>query len=369
MQEPIRVLMLFTIMDKGGAETMIMNYYRNIDRTKVQFDFAVHRSKIGAYDDEIRQLGGNIYVFPAVRPLHFEEYKKKISNFLYLHPEYRIIHSHCQELSYYFYKIAYKKGIPYIISHSHNASMLLDFKAPLRILWRKMMFKYINVYFTCGIEAGKHYYGEERAKEAILMHNAIDVEKFHFHKEWRVEKRKELEITNDTFIIGHIGRFTAQKNHSFILDIFKNYTEKYPQSVLILVGEEDREKSIRAKAEKIGIIDKIKFLGSREDIPQLLSSFDCILMPSLFEGVSVAMIEEQASGIPLITSTNVPTEVGLLDSTEFHSLKADKSEWVEAIAKYRNIPRNKNATEIVTKAGYDIKTNAKWLQEYYLSLK
>lgn len=369
MQEPIRVLMLFTIMDKGGAETMIMNYYRIINRAKVQFDFVVHRSKPGAYDEEIRQLGGKIYVFPPVHPLQFGKYKAQISQFLDEHPEYKIIHSHCQELSYYFYKIAHQKGIPYIITHSHNASMLLDFKAPLRIWWRKMMFRYINIYFTCGIEAGKHYYGVKRAKKAILMRNAIDVDRFRFNLEWRIEKRKEFRVNDDWFVIGHVGRFSLQKNHSLILKIFKAFTNKYPTSLLVLVGEEDSEHAIRTKAERLGIIDKVRFMGSRSDIPQLLSGFDCILMPSLFEGVSVAMIEEQASGVPLITSTNVPKEVGLLPSTEFHSLNADVNEWVDAIAKYRKIPRIANAGEIITKAGYDIRTNANWLQEYYLSLR
>lgn len=361
--------MLFTIMDKGGAETMIMNYYRNIDRSKVQFDFAVHRTKTGAYDDEIKSLGGKIYYFPAVRPWTFGEYKRKISQFLDEHPEYRIIHSHCQELSYYFYKIAQKKGVPYIITHSHNASMLWDYAAPLRIYWRKRMFKYINIYFTCGKGAAIHYYGKELAKKATLMPNAIDVEKFRFNKDWRKDKRNELGIDDKTFVVAHIGRFTPQKNHPFLLKIFKTFTEKYPNSVLVLVGGEDKDGKFRTFAKNNGIKDKVKIIGSRSDISQLLSAFDCIVMPSLFEGVSVAMIEEQASGIPLITSTNVPKEVGLLKSTEFYSLKANVSDWVDAISKYMSTPRIDNAPDIVAEAGYDIKTNAKWLQDYYLSLK
>lgn len=369
MNEPKRILMIFTIMDRGGAETMIMNYYRNIDRSKVQFDFVVHRPQKGAYDDEIRQLGGKIYVFPAVKPGNFKAYKKQISEFLNEHPEYTIIHSHAQELSYYFYKIAHKKGIPYIITHSHNASMLWDFKAPLRILWRKLMFRYINTYFTCGIEAGKHYFGTERAKNAILMHNAIDVERFRFKQESREKIRQEFGIADNEFVVGHIGRFTPQKNHPFLLDVFKAFVERNSCAKLILVGTEDVQKNVRHKAEGLGIADKVIFAGLRTDIPDVLSAFDCILMPSLFEGVSVAMIEEQASGCPLITSTNVPEEVGLLPSTEFISLKSDISEWVKAIEKYMNTERNANAADIIAEAGYDIKKNAQWLQDYYLSLK
>lgn len=369
MNNPIRVLMIFTIMNRGGAETMIMNYYRNIDRTKVQFDFVVHRPQQGEYDEEIKRLGGKIFVFPAVRPQNFCAYKKQIREFLDTHPEYKIIHSHAQELSFYFYKIAHEKGIPYIITHSHNASMLWDFKAPLRILWRKQMFKYINIYFTCGIEAGIHYYGKKRAQNAILMNNAIDVAQFKFNMESRKSVRKEFNIHDNDFIIGHIGRFTPQKNHLFLLEVFKAFYMRNPNAKLILVGQEDDKKVVREKADRLGIINQIIFTGIRKDIPALLSAFDCILMPSLFEGLSVAMVEEQCSGLPLITSTNVPSEVKLLPSTEFISLKAGISTWVNTLEKYLNAPRNSNAADIISKAGYDIKLNAIKLQNFYLSLK
>lgn len=361
--------MIFTIMNRGGAETMIMNYYHHIDRTKVQFDFVVHRSQKGEYDEEIKSLGGKIFIFPAVRPSNFRIYKKQIREFIDAHSEYRIIHSHAQELSYYFYQIAHEKGIPYIITHSHNASMLWDFKAPLRILWRKLMFKYINIYFTCGIEAGIHYYGENRARQAILMNNAIDVERFKFNMESRKKIRKELNIHDNEFVIGHIGRFTPQKNHSFLLEIFKIFSVRNPDTRLVLVGKEDDKKAVRKKADKLGITNRTIFTGIRKDIPDLLSAFDCILMPSLFEGLSVAMIEEQASGLPLITSSNVPTEVGLLPSTEFISLKANIQTWVTTLEKYLDTPRNPDATAIISKAGYDIKANATKLQNFYLSLK
>lgn len=368
MGNPKRVLMIFTVMNRGGAETMIMNYYRKIDRNKLQFDFVVHRSQKGAYDDEIRSLGGKIYVFPPVRPQNFGKYKKLIRHFLDEHPEYSIIHSHAQELSYYFYKIAYEKGIPHIITHSHNASMLWDFKAPLRLFWRKRMFQYINHYFTCGIEAGKHYFGSKRAKETLWMPNAIDISKFKFNVTARKKIRQEFGIKDHDFVIGHIGRFTPQKNHPFILNIFKAFAARNVQAKLMLVGEEDKKKVIRAKITKSGIADLVILAGTRTDIPDILSAFDCILMPSLFEGVSVAMIEAQASGCPLITSTNVPAEVGLIPSTEFISLHANINDWVQTIEKYLEQERNPNAPEIIAQAGYDISSCAQWLTNYYLSL-
>ncbi len=367
-REPIRVLMIFTVMNRGGAETMIMNYYRNIDRTKIQFDFVVHRQEKGAYDDEIRRLGGRIYVFPAVRPSNFSKYKKQIREFLDIHSEYRIIHSHAQELAYYFYKIAHEKGIPFIITHSHNASMLWDIKAPLRIFWRKIMFKYINVYFSCGLEAAKHYYGKKRARQSILMHNAIDVVQFEYNENARRKIRKELNIPDDGYVIGNVGRFSKQKNHPFILKVFASFIKRHSDSWLMLVGEEDDKHTVRKRAEELGIERHVVFTGLRTDIPEILSALDCILMPSLFEGVSVAMIEEQASGLPLITSDKVPDEVAILPSTEFVPLKADTDVWVSALERYRNIPRNANAADAVRNAGYDIKTNATELQEYYLAL-
>ena len=136
----------------------------------------------------------------------------------------------------------------------------------------------------------------------------------------------------------------------------------------MLVGEEDTKQAIRERAKELGIEDRVTFAGLRTDIPEMLSAMDCILMPSLFEGVSVAMIEEQASGLPLITSDKVPCEVGLLPSTEFIPLKANINVWVSALEKYHNIPRNESAIDVVRNAGYDIKTNAAKLQEYYLNL-
>lgn len=210
---------------------------------------------------------------------------------------------------------------------------------------------------------------KKRAQGAILMNNAIDVEKFKFNIESRKKIRKEFNICDNEFVIGHIGRFTPQKNHLFLLDVFKAFFTKNPNAKLILVGEEDDKKMIREKVCKLGIANQVIFTGIRKDIPALLSAFDCILMPSLFEGVSVAMIEEQCSGLPLITSTNVPSEVKVLPSTEFISLKAGIQTWVATLEKYVKASRIVNATDLISKAGYDIKVNAIKLQNFYLSLK
>lgn len=367
MQEPIRILMLFTIMDRGGAESMIMNYYRNIDRSKVQFDFLVHREERGAYDDEIEAMGGKIYRLMPLHPFTFGKYQKQVSEFFDAHPEYRIIHGHCSELGYFIYKEAHKRGVPVIIAHAHNSHALFDAKWPFRFYFKRAMRRYITQVFSCGEESAHWLVGEALGKKAVLQRNSIDTKVYAYSVEHRNTIREELHLPADAVVIGHVGRFNLQKNHAFLLDIFQALVQQCPSAQLVLVGTGELEDKIKQKTQQLGLEQHVHFLGVRSDVPKLLHAMDLFLFPSFMEGLSVSMVEAQSAGLPCVVSDTIPVEVAMTDLVTFVSLKAPVADWVATINDVlaRENDRNQYPV-IITEKGYDIQNNAEWLQNYYL---
>lgn len=367
MEEPIRILMLFTILNRGGAETMVMNYYRNVDRTKVQFDFMVHREERGAYDDEIEALGGKIYRMMPLHPFTFGKYQKQIAIFFDEHPEYKIIHGHCSESGYFVYKEASKRGIPVIIAHAHNSHALLDAKWFFRTYFKHAMRKYVTQIFTCGEESATWLAGKELRKKAILQRNSIDTQVYTYSEVHRKEIREQLNIPMDAIVIGHVGRFNKQKNHAFLIDIFHAFVQQHPHAHLVLVGVGELMEEIQKKVQQLQLDKQVHFLGVRSDVPKLLHAMDLFLFPSFMEGLSVSMVEAQCAGLPCVVSDTIPTEVSMSDLVSFLSLKAPISEWVQAMEYMinRDIERESYPV-VITQAGYDIQKNAEWLQNYYL---
>lgn len=367
MQDPIRILMLFTIMDRGGAESMVMNYYRNIDRSRVQFDFLVHREKRGAYDDEIEALGGRIYRMIPFHPLTFRKYRKLVAAFFDAHPEYRIIHGHCSELGYFLYKEACKRGVPVIIAHAHNSHALFDMKWPFRFYFKHAIRKYITQIFSCGEESAQWLAGKELAKSAVLQRNSIDTQVYAYQPQHRTEICRELQLPEDAVIVGHVGRFNMQKNHPFLMDVFHAFAQQCPQAHLVLVGAGELMEKIKTKTTNLGLTEKVHFLGVRADVPKLLHAMDIFLFPSFMEGLSVSMVEAQTAGLPCVVSDTIPIEVAMTDLVTFVSLKAPVSDWVLKIQEV--LAKENDRTQypaIITERGYDIQKNAEWLQNYYL---
>ena len=367
MQEPIRILMLFTIMNRGGAETMVMNYYRNIDRTKVQFDFMVHREERGAYDDEIEAMGGKIYRMMPLHPFTFGKYQKQIAHFFDEHNEYKIIHGHCSESGYFVYKEANKRGIPVIIAHAHSTKALFDLKWFFRTYFKHAMRKYVTQIFTCGEESAIWLAGKELGKKAILQRNAIDTQRYIYSPSTTQKIRESLQISNDTLVIGHVGSFWKIKNQTFLIDVFQNFHKQYPQSKLLLVGEGELKNEMIQKVQSLHLENVISFLGSRSDVPDLLKAFDVFVFPSLGEGLSVAMLEAQCAGLPCVVSNTIPKEVEMTDLITYLPLNNQPETWCEQILKVSQKKNNRNQyPAILTEKGYDIRKNAEWLQNFYL---
>lgn len=354
----IRVLQCVNDMHRAGLETMLMNYYRNIDRTQIQFDFLTHRPYRSDYDDEIEKLGGKVYYAPRLYPQNYSTYFKWMSNFFAEHLEYQIIHSHIDSMSYLPLLAAKRAGIPYRIAHSHNTSIDKDFKYPLKQYFRFRINSVCNYRLACGQEAGRFLFGNRDFK---VIPNAIDASKFYFNREVRIKKRAEMGIT-DEFVIGHVGRLSYQKNHKFLVHLFSIFLEHKPNSILLLVGVGEKEAEIKKQINKLGIADKVKFLGNRSDVNELYQTMDVFAMPSFFEGIPVVGIEAQFSGLKCLFSENVPKEVDFSKNCYFLTLK-DKSVWVKNLLSNETINRNMKIS-----SNYNISTSKHILSNFYLQL-
>jgi glycosyltransferase involved in cell wall biosynthesis len=365
--QPIRVLQVFTILNRGGAEANIMNYYRNIDTTKIHFDFLVHRQEEGVFEKEIEQLGGKVFRLPAVNPLNLKDYKKAVKDFFDSHPDYQIVHGQLSELGVFIYEEAKKRKIPIIIAHAHNSKMSWDIKAPFRFWWKSRMKKSINTYFTCGIDSAKWLFGEKLAEKAYSMNNAVSVSKFQFKPEIRQKLRTDLGSEN-TINIVNVARFNKQKNHIFLLEVFAEVLKQKSNYHLYLVGEGGLKEDIINKIDELGIKEKVTLLGVRNDVEILLQAMDIYFFPSLFEGLPVSLIEAQASGIKCIISDGIPEEAVLVnDNVEVISLQKPKEFWAERIIENSTYER-KDVSDIIKQKGYDIAENAKSLEIKYTEL-
>ncbi|HCL01509.1 MAG TPA: glycosyltransferase family 1 protein [Lachnoclostridium phytofermentans] len=368
---PIRILYVNGgIMHRGGIESYMMNYYRHIDRSIIQIDFIVHGFDKGVYDDEIKSLGGRIYNIPVKSKDYFGNIKalKKIFNC----GEYRIVHSHLDAMSMVILKTAKECGIPIRIAHSHNTQHLTNncMKYLLNEYARKNVKKYATHLLACSEAAGRWLYGNKAYDEGKvkLVNNAIEFDKFAFNKQRRDLIRAQLGLENN-FVIGHVGRFDYQKNHMFLLETFNATLKQIPNAKLLLIGEGHLEEQIKAKIKELGIKENVVLLGARSDINELLNSFDLFLLPSLFEGLPVVLIESQANGLVCIASDKITKSVDITKKTTFLPLEEDKKIWV------RNISESKQkvqSREIQRKEfeekGYSIELESRLLQDFYISL-
>lgn len=360
----IRILHVVNNMHRAGLETMLMNYYRNIDRTKIQFDFLTHRPEKSDYDDEIIAMGGKVYYAPRLYPQNYPAYFKYMENFFAEHPEYQIVHSHIDAMSYLPLLAAKKAGVPVRIAHSHNTSIDRDFKYILKQFFRSRITSVASHYCACGKEAGEFLF---RGKDATIIPNAIEVDRFLFNKEMRKHKREELGLKNE-FVLGHVGRLSYQKNHKFLIEIFSEVYKKNKNTVLLMIGVGEKEQEIKDQIQILGLNDAVRFLGNRNDVNELYQAMDVFVMPSFFEGIPVTGIEAQFAELPCIFSTKVPEEVSFTDKCEFIELEEGVGKWVKAILGINLDMRLENGS-IAENSWYNIKNAKDTLEQYYFKLQ
>lgn len=361
----IRVLQVVVSMDMGGIETMLMNYYRNIDREKVQFDFLLHCKHKSFYEEEIEAMGGRIYRVPSYHPKDLIKYKKALKAFFAEHKEYKVVHSHIKFYGLYVLKAAKKAGVTKRIAHAHTASKFykLNSTLPFRMYTRwRFKRQYTDVY-ACSPEAAEFMAPK---KPFTIVNNAVSVKRYVFNEESREGTRKALGIDGGDFVVGHVGRFSPEKNHDFILDIFASLLKKRGNARLLLVGTGKLFDEIKAKSEEMGIGDRIIFTGVRKDIPELLCAMDVFLFPSLFEGFPVSLVEAQSSDLPCVVSDTFSKTAIVSDRVKILSLNEASNAWADAIADTDAGKSRRDNSQLMIDSGLDIKANVEWLQRVYL---
>lgn len=365
----IRVLHSVSNMARAGIETMLMNYYRKMDLSQIQFDFLANKPMPGEYDEEIRQMGGRVFVSPGLNPLHFPRYERFMRDLIAANPEIRIVHAHNEAMGYYALKSAKDAGIRIRIAHAHNTQIIRDYKYPLKMVCKALLPSAATDCWSCGRDAGIYYFGEKRWRESgVTLHNAIDIGRFRYQADQRARFRRQAGLEK-CFVIGHVGRFNVQKNHNRLLDIFACLLQAEKDARLVLIGVGELEDAVRKKADALGIREKVLFLGQLPNVNDWLQAMDCFVLPSLFEGLPVAGVEAQAAGLPCFFSDRVTDEALLLPQSFRISLKDCDELWARRILeiKTKNYDRLQGADN-VRDAGYDIDTEAAKLQAWYLEM-
>lgn len=362
MNEPIRVLHISYKMHCAGIEAFIMNLYRHIDRSMVQFDFLVHYSKRHFYDDEIEAMGGRIYRLTVREDNNFLKYFSDLNKFFSQHQEYVIVHAHMESFAMFYMPYVKKAGIPVRIAHSHNNKVDPSFRGFIKNIMNKPFKFYATEYMACSLEAARYLFGNRNCQ---IIHNAIDAKSFSFNLAIREEVRKELDIQN-CLVVGHVGRFNTQKNHMFLINVMQKLTQINPEAILISIGEGSLLEDIKKKVRHLGLQDKVRFLGVRADINRLYQAMDIFVFPSRYEGLGIAMIEAQAAGLPVVCSDVIPFIAHITDNIRTLSLAEYPEKWAEAINMLKFGYARKNMFEQIKAANFDIAKVAEDLQEYYL---
>lgn len=369
----IKVLHVISKIHQGsGIANVVMNYYRSIDRSAIQFDFLVTSTEDGdKYVAEIKKYGGNIFYLPPLKLTNINYFMKEMDRFFYENKsEYSAVHSHFFQIDGLLFKAAKKYGVKECISHSHN-TRYSDYKirAVRNYLMSIPLKKSSTTWMACSKAAGEFLYGKEfyNSSKAKVLNNALDCKKFVFNEEIRENKQKELGLENK-FVVGHVGRLSPQKNHEFLINVFKEIKAIEINAILILVGTGDLMETIRKQVKQYNLENDVLFLGQRSDISELLQSFDIMIFPSHYEGLGVALIEAQVSGLPCVYSDVIPEEVNILNSNIILSLDEEYKIWANAALKFLNYERNKRAGEEIEKAGFNIVIEAQKLLEFYRSL-
>lgn len=364
-EEPIRVLHVVRYLEQGGIQNLLLNLYRKIDKSQIQFDFLV--SGKGFFDDEVKSLGGIIYTIPYISDIGVNKYQKELEKFFKEHKEYKIVHCHLNQLSGVVLESAKKCNIPVRIAHAHTTKNTNNIIVKI---YKSYLQKKINPnathLFSCSEEAARWMFGK-RASEAQIINNGIDAERFIYSEEKNNSIRKELEINEDTVVVGHIGRFSKVKNHEFLLQIFEEYNKINANSVLLLIGAGELLENIKNQAKELGINDKVKFLGNRMDVDYLYSTFNCYVFPSLYEGISLTLIEAQCSGCNIIASDTVDKATDITGTINFKSLLETPKKWAEEIENTNFFQRNKKG-EQVKNTKYNINVGVKEITNFYESV-
>ena len=359
---PLRVAQVMGIMENGGVEAVVMNYYRAIDKTRVQFDFFVDETSSFPQRAEIERLGGRCYLVSSYA--HPLRYIRTLAR-LFRQNGYTIVHSQINTMGVFPLFAAWLARVPVRICHNHSTAHRGEGgKSLLKLVLRPFARLFATHYFACGDTAARWMYGDRLVDCGCttVLPNAIDLTAFQFSPEDRAVVRQEVGAGTETFIVGHIGRFMYQKNHTFLLKIFCALQSIRPDSLLLLAGEGELYASAQSLAHELGIEDHVRFLGVRSDAKRLYSAMDVFCLPSFYEGLPVVMVEALANGLTCVVSDQVTRELNAFSVKQL-SLDADAALWAQTLCETTRSTETPNAlTE-----SYDIHQTAQRLEAFYLA--
>lgn len=373
MKEKVKVLYFVDRLLRGGIQTFVLENIKHMDQSKVQIDFLLlDDGNEYELEGELRSFGCTIHKLKGMwinKITDFFKYDKMLDIFFKEHNDYKVVHLHSASKNYMVLKKAKKYGIPIRIAHSHNIGF--QSKSKMQILLGNILKPFLKYYstnfFACSEIAGQWLFGKKiiNSSNFKVVHNAVDLERFKFDENVRRKIRKEFDIGDDTLVIGHVGRFCNQKNHEFLIDIFKEVNNKISNSKLLLVGVGEKESIIREKVKNLNLEKNVIFAGYRNDVNECMFAMDKFVFPSLYEGLGLVLIEAQATGMKCFTSKDVvPLEAKVSDLLSYISLSDKAYFWSEKI-----IDGEKNRIdnlEKIREKGYDIKYTSKYLEEFYL---
>lgn len=423
MSEPIRVLHVLGGVGLGGAESRIMDLYRQMDRSEIQFDFLIHsnamnymhsnavnhmhsstanhmhsgagnhmhssageagkapekRKKYFAeaagdnlpgrkpefYDDEIRRLGGHIYVLPKFKVYNYFTYKRAVKSFFARHHEFQVVQGHMTSTAGIYLPVAHEYGVPITVAHSRNAGVVKGLKGAATKFFRRNLIKKADYCFACSELAGEDVFGRDamRQGKVKIIHNAVDVDRFTYDPRKRAKVREELGL-GEKLTLGHVGRFNYQKNHPYLIDIFAALCENRTDAVLLLLGEGPDQESIREKCRLLGIENKVRFLGNQKHPEDYYQAMDIFLLPSFFEGLPGVLVEAQAAGLKCLVSDTVTREAQATDLVTYLSIERPAGEWAKRIQTEAGYERQ-DTCQTMRDAGFDVKTQAEGYRLFY----
>lgn len=365
MAEPIRVCEFVGNMNGGGVEAVVMNYYRHVDRTRVQFDFVVTDSSTIVPREEMEELGARVFTVPAYTNL--SAFLKASYELFRSHPEWKIVHAHMNALNVFPLGQAAKAGVPVRISHSHSTSGKGEtVKNAAKAILKTQANKYPTHRFACSRCAGEWLFG--KGADFEVVYNAIDLNRFFFSAPARAKVRAGLGLVDGQVAIGHVGRFMPQKNHQFLLEAFSHAAKRRDDLVLLCVGSGEAQAFAENWVRERGLASKVRFLGQRDDVNELYQAFDAFALPSLYEGLCLVGVEAQAAGLPCTLSDRITREVDMTGTCQFLPID-DPDVWADAMCSVE--PRNDVKRAAVDRddfSNYDIVRQGHWLTEKYLEL-
>lgn len=360
--QPIRIAHIVGKMVGGGVESTVMNYYRNIDKTRYQYDFLVD-SDSTKIPEEIEQLGGKVIPIPPYQKLF--KYQKELRKLL-AENEYKIVYSHLNTLSVFPLFAAWRAKTPIRIAHNHSTAGKGELKKNVLKYVLRLAAKWFPTNLcACSEYAGRWLFGKRTMETGgvTIWKNAVEVDKFLFSKDIRDEIRENMGIKNK-FVVGHVGRFIHQKNHMFLIDIFNKIYQQSKDAVLLLIGTGELMDEVRRKVAALHLNEAVIFLGNSDKVSSLYQAMDVFVFPSFYEGLGMVAVEAQIAGLPVLAADTVPIEAKICSNFKYLSLNNSSSEWASEILNIKLSERS-NMYQIACQAGYEIGVEAKKMMDWY----